>query len=607
MKGSEHRPPVTPLQARDLVLLACAAAMVAATGLVAWAEYRYRVLHMITWTSREFAWLSPIGHLMLFLPLAGVLLVVAKVFPRLVTLGVATTIFATLAIFSVFLLYPHLHPLAELALAIGLATRLGVVIGANRAVWMPRVRMTTIAFAVLLATAGVITGAARRVREQWTLARLPQAAADAPNVVLLIMDTVRASELSAYGFARPTSPELERLAADGVLFERAISTAPWTGPSHASMMTGLWASQTRADYLSPMTRDAPTLAATLGADGYATGGFVANAGYAGYQMGISRDFSHFEDFPISWQQALWSTTLMQTNSGRLFLTGIVTRHKYMLWNAVRRLDLRVLRVQEDQKQPAATIVDNFLHWRSRVGGGPWFALLNFFDAHSPYDSPTEFHDRFSEGKDFRDRYDGAIAYEDSIIGQLARRLTADGSGRPTILIITSDHGEQWGEHGLDGHANSLYLPLLHVPLIVYAPGHLPPGRHVTSLVTLRDLAATIAALAGVRAHHLAGTSLVPTWTEGTGADPSPIVAEVAAGINVPPDNPTSRGPIKSAMDSTWQYIRYGDGVEELFAWRTDSAEAVNLAAAPASAAVIDRLRKQVAHAIGETWPPLPHH
>src|SRR6185295_1460589 len=117
-------------------------------------------------------------------------------------------------------------------------------------------RRGSLTITVALGVVGLFVGAGSRITERWRLARLPAAAAGAPDVILIILDTVRAASLGVYGYSRPTTPVLQRLASEGTLFERAFATAPWTAPSHASMMTGLYADQSRADYLSPMDDDA---------------------------------------------------------------------------------------------------------------------------------------------------------------------------------------------------------------------------------------------------------------------------------------------------------------------------------------------------------------
>ena len=126
----------------------------------------------------------------------------------------------------------------------------------------------------------------------------PLPPATAPNVLLIVLDTVRADHLSLYGYRRATSPNLERLAKHGIRFEEARATAPWTLPSHASMFTGHWPHELGVHWLTPLGGNAPTLAEYLGSHGYATAGFVANDLYCSYDTGLDRGFTHYEDYVL---------------------------------------------------------------------------------------------------------------------------------------------------------------------------------------------------------------------------------------------------------------------------------------------------------------------
>jgi arylsulfatase A-like enzyme len=331
---------------------------------------------------------------------------------------------------------------------------------------------------------------------------------------------------------------------------------------------------------------------------------MANTGYAGYQIGLARGFGRYEDLPVSFTQTLWSTTLAQTGSGRRLVEGFAKRSRSRVLGAFRNIDLRVVGIRQGEPRFAEQIADNFFRWHSRVGRGPYFAMLNFMDAHAPYDPPAPFREAFNGGKGEMDRYDGAIQYEDSIVGSIVRRLDELGELDRTVLIVTADHGEQWGEHGMESHGNSLYLPLLHVPLIVRGAGRVPAGLRIGTVVSLRDLAATILDITGAPARGVPGSSLAPTWKGDRTATFSPVVAEVSPGINIPATNPTSRGPMKALLDSTSHYIRYGDGVEQLFNWRTDPGELDDLAGHADKAAELVRHRATIARTLNIAWPSL---
>lgn len=588
----------------DVAWLAVAGAVGAAAVHVAYTEVRYRVLHLFTWTNREFAWLSLVGYLACFtvaaLPLAA--LVLAR--RRRVPLALVAAVFAALSAFSMILLYQRIHPLAQLALAVGVGAELGRWVSRDAARAMRRVRAFVIAGVAALGLAGLAAGGSRRIGERGERSALPPASADAMNIVLLIMDTVRAANMSLYGYARPTTPVLDSLARQSTVFDHAFSTAPWTAPSHASMMTGVWPSQAGVDYLRPMHDSLRTVAEVLAERGYASGGFMANTGYAGYQVGISRGFTHFEDFPFSFLQALWSTTLTQTGSGIGIVQALERREPWRVRVAITHPNLRTNVVRSAEHIPAAQIARNFFAWRDDIGERPYFAMLNFMDAHAPYDPPDGFRTRFNGGKRELDRYDGGIAYEDSVIGTIVSRLQERGDWERTVLVVVSDHGEHWDEHGLgSGHGNSLYLPLLHVPLLVRAPGRAPAGVRVGAIVSLRDLAATLAEFGGAPAGALPGVSLTSAWSAGGGAPPSPVIAEAAQAVNPGEYNLTRFGPIKASLDSTWHFIHYGNGREELFRWRADTAEMDDQARTAEGKATIERHRAIIAGALRTTWPP----
>ncbi len=594
------RPARAAASLADVIWLALAGTALAAVVHVAQTEFRFRVLEEFTWSSREFAWLSLGGYLAWFIAAAIPVALLVTVARRWAGLRLAATIFASLAVFAILLLSQKIHPLSQLILAIGLGSVIGTRVAADRMRGMRWVRRFAIGGLLALGVTGLLTGG-RLSRPSVPAASA--ASAELPNVVLLILDTVRASSLSLYGYARPTTPVLERLAKESTVFDAAFSAAPWTAPSHASMMTGLWASQAGADYLNPMYDSLTTVAQVLTARGYSTGGFMANAGYAGYQLGISRGFSHYEDFPFSFRQALWSTTLSQTGSGKLILEGLENGERWKIRNAITHPNLRTETVRKSQPQTAADIAHLFFAWRDGQARRPYFAMLNFMDAHAPYEPPEEFRRRFNKGKTENDRYDGGIAYEDSIIGSIVDRLRERGDLEHTVLIVTADHGEQFGEHNLDSHGNSLYLPLLHVPLLVRAPGRVPAGQRVSSIVSLRDMAATLVDLGGAPAGTMPGTSLAHAWTTGSNDGMSPIMAEAAAAVNPSSKNLTRFGPIKATIDSAGHFIHYGDGREALFAWRTDSAEVNDIAATPEGQAAIPRYRAAISKLLGVGWPP----
>ncbi len=178
-------------------------------------------------------------------------------------------------------------------------------------------------------------------------------------------------------------------------------------------------------------------------------------------------------------------------------------------------------------------------------------------------------------------YDGAIRYLDAEVDRLLRALEARGQLTNTIVVVTSDHGELFGEHGVIAHANSLYLPALHIPLLIVAPGRIPTGMRVQTPASLRDLPATLLELAGVSNPGVPGRSLVQSWNPGApGARPDTLFAALEYNrlLSKWPPSPVLLGTMKSVVLDSLQYIVNGDGREELYHLGTDSWQVRNLVA-----------------------------
>jgi arylsulfatase A-like enzyme len=456
--------------------------------------------------------------------------------------------------------------------------------------------------AAVVATAGVMTllpGAAQRI------AGRPDAAG-MPNVLLVVLDTVRAESMSLHGYERPTTPNLERLAARSVVFDRATSTAPWTLPSHASMFTGRWPFEQTSDWESPLDGRHVTLAETLGARGYLTAGFVANGQYCGYEFGLDRGFDHYEDYVRSPAE-----TLLSSSIARALATSMSLRRLVGYYDTVGRQD-------------AASVNGRFLKWLGRTEGRPFFAFLNYFDAHETTFPPPPFAEQFSHGtardvehvmhdlrrsmrtdwhrrppehiKTERDMYDGTIAYMDAELGRLIAELEARGVLDNTIVIVTSDHGEQFGEHGLFLHSNSLYTQLLHVPLVISYPAKAPGGTRVGTRVSLRDLPATVLDLIGFQEGAVfPGGSLARFWSGEADRHPvEPVVSQVRYSDWAEKWHPTAKGDMSSLMDDRYHYIRTGDGGEELYDLEQDPGELRNLTSTAEGAAITVRFRQRLA-------------
>ena len=559
--------------------------------------WRHVVQGGFIWTSREYVWMMPLGYTVLFLAVAAVLVPLALAAPRQVGPRVVGFAFATLGALALLLLVPGLHHLAALALAAGIGTRAASWLARETPRRVRAMRLVAGGLAAAVAVVAVARWQSRLAAERRAIASLPAPPADAPNVLLIILDTVRAASMSFQGYARATTPAMARRAAEGAVFEHAFSTAPWTLPSHAGAFTGRYPSGLSADWREPLDGEAPTLAEVFAAAGYRTAGFTANHLYTSYESGLARGFQRYEDYQRTAKQMLLSTSLTQTRLFWQLLHGAGVADRLM---ALARMNLRADPMWVDDRKLAPVVSRQFLDWQATLGARPFFAFVNIYDAHLPYDPPGPWRERFSPTPTPLDLYDASIAFLDESLGAMLDELARRGALDRTIVVITSDHGEAFGEHGLHGHGSSLYLPELHVPLVVRYPARVPGRTRIDAPVTIRDIPATVLDLARLpTTAPFPGSSLASTWEgEGEPARGSAVIEEVSAGINTAPHEPVSRGAMRSLIDSTHHYIRNGDGVEELYAWRSDSGEATNLAARPEARDAVARITGALRRALG---------
>ncbi|HXI20451.1 MAG TPA: sulfatase-like hydrolase/transferase, partial [Gemmatimonadales bacterium] len=378
-------------------------------------------------------------------------------------------------------------------------------------------------------------------------------------------------------------------------------------PSHASMFTGREAADLSGDWLTPLDRQFPMLAEYLARQGYCTGGFVGNLIYTNRLQGLARGFQHYEDFPISLGQFILSTGF-----GRWFTNRGTVRRLFHVYNVL------------DRKNGAA-VDREFLRWQASVRGCPFFAFVNYFDAHEPRFAPdggTRFgkagrlgpfiykaYDVSQRGlyqldssqvAVMRDLYDENISYLDAMVQRLVDTLQARGVLDRTVVVVVADHGEQFGEHGLQDHGNSLYLPLLHVPLVMFGPG-IPAHTTCPDWVSIRDLATTLGQFAsGVTHTWFPGHSLAQCWQGPAAAAPDTIVSSVTGGFSTDQREPIARGNLNGLLAHPYHYIRNGDGTEELYQVEADPTESRNLAGDPAAAQVVATLR----HALDLRLPPV---
>lgn len=571
------------------------------------------LLHRVTAkaASLDLIWMTPLSALAILLPLALVVIGVSR-FARArahAVRGLAAVAFCFGALYSLASVLPlGIHWIARVVLCLGLTTffmrKLAerpdrVVLAARRGVIAGVVIVATVAAALPL------TGVVRYNRSTRSAIAAQQGA---PNIIIIIWDTVRAASMSLYGYARPTTPNLDRLAQRGVVFDRAVSPAPWTLPAHASMFTGLYHHQHSADRNSPLDDSALTIAEYLRQRGYLTAGFIGNTYWVGSKFGLGQGFAWYEDRPTLTVQSV----LFAWNGSEFLLKRFVPRAR------LNQLE----RVAADRRQAS------FLRWLDdRDKARPFFAFLNHFDAHEPYLPPSgEF--RFStdtplyhwnyltrkrrwspsELQDLRDAYDACIYYLDEQLGKLQSELARRGLSDNTLIVLTSDHGETLGEQDprLLGHAHNVYYDVLNVPLVFYWPAKFASGSRVSPLVSTVDLAATLAEVVGGGAADpppFPGTSLWPllTGTQPTAVSPALSLVNPAGYHKTWNVWPTAGGSLHSLVTPEgMHYIANTRGAETLFDIKNDPWERTNLAGTPEGSRLIPKYREELARLVPES-------
>jgi choline-sulfatase len=400
------------------------------------------------------------------------------------------------------------------------------------------------------------------------------------NVILIVTDTVRADKLGCYGNDRDLTPSLDTFAAEGVRFAQASSHAPWTLPSIATMLTGLHPAEHgaggRLGRFRPLAESVTSLPATFSAAGYDTH-CIANVGFLQEQFQVTRDFAGADV---------------------------------------------VAPASNVEMRDARRTTDAALAWIDAHREQPFFLLLHYFDPHAVYNPPQPFRRRFALEADRQDAtwqfpkraqmiairggnlpsadllvraealHDAEIAYMDDQLGRLFIGLSQRGLDPTTAVAITSDHGEEFLEHGGFEHGHQLYQELTHVPLLLRWPG-VEPGV-VDRVVGHVDLAATLCQLAGVAPDEQFvqfGRSLI---------DPDAPPRAILAHGNMWSE------PLTSYRVGDEKLIRRGDGTHELYDLSTDGGEQADLATArPVRvrelAALLDEVQRYM-HAVASGEP-----
>ena len=302
---------------------------------------------------------------------------------------------------------------------------------------------------------GLLRAAAALLLASAALA-LPGCGAPAPekrSIILVTLDTTRADYIGAYGSDRVPTPVLDRIAAEGVLFEEAMSQVPLTLPSHSSILTGRYPAShgVRHNGIYHLPDEAETLTEIVGAEGFRTAGFIAayvmNKGY-----GVEQGFDHYSDV---------DQDRYQGGEDNLFAA----------------------------ERTAEEVNASVFEWLDRRPKGPFFMWVHYYDPHDPY-APPEREGVVGEG------YAREISYTDAALGDLIARLEADGIYDDSILVVIGDHGESLEEHGERTHGLFIYEGAMHVPFMMRAPGLLPEGTRVGGPVEQVDVLPTLLSLTG---------------------------------------------------------------------------------------------------------------
>ena len=549
--------------------------------------------------NHHFIWLSPLANLTFFLGIGLLSAGAIKLAPRATGWFGPRLICACTIMPVLIAAEPRIYAAAWLLLSLGLAVWLVPLFGQHRTALRAGLAWSfPFMLGLVFVLAGFVFGADWLARARESSRPLPPD--HSPNVLLIVLDTVRADRLSPYGCERPTTPNLERLSKRGIRFDNARATAPWTLASHASMFTGHWPHDLGTQWLTPLRGNLPTLAEYIGAHGYATAGFVANLVYCSRDSGLARGFTHYEDYVLE-RLAPLRTSILVEQLATMIAEAInvfdIVPHRPIKERLIRWLAI-------NRRKDAASINGAFLAWLTDrpEPDRPFFAFLNFLDAHYPYKLPDGAPHRFltySATRDeyravyefwdvldktklprsvitlARDSYDDCLHYIDEQLGILLDDLQRRGELKKTLIIVTSDHGEGLGEHGLFDHGESLYRTEIRVPLLIVPSSGLKRSVVVNEAVSLRDLPVTIVDLLGRgKGSPFPGDSLARFWGDSTSEDSrsprndDPVISELMAPNPARPNqgrSPASGGPLVSLAEGDFVYIRNeGDGSEQLF-------------------------------------------
>jgi arylsulfatase A-like enzyme len=418
--------------------------------------------------------------------------------------------------------------------------------------------------------------------------------ADPPNVVLVVIDTARGDHFSVCGYKYPTTPNLEALAKDCRFYPYAETVDSWTLPAHASMFTGKWPrlhgahatsdeeqvgiekSRVYGVGLAPSQR---TIASYLSEAGYATGAIAANYTWLCRQFGLDQGFGYYYDLP--------RMNVFTLSGGPVFKIALDAVDR------IRGCNGKLMQTFWD----AESVNGMSESWLDAHKESPFFLFVNYMDCHYPYSAPPPFDHIDGPGTPYNralrqgswdylisayingekglnagilgsaiNQYDGGIALADHAIGELVAKLKRDGLYDNTLLIVTSDHGEFFGEHGRLNHGVGLYEGGLRVPILVKYPKGRCAGQVVTDRVSLIDIFATIADETRIK------TDAVPALPLGERGTHAVVAEDFENGMNVKRYGERFRGTRAATYDGDWKIITSTKDGDELYNLTADPAE-----------------------------------
>ena len=578
-------------------------------GLLLFQRINWRQWARVMHVSKEILWISPLVDLCFFVLIGIAVATVAKFVRSMPAVRVLAGLLIFLTAYDWLMLTGHFYRRAALLFALGVAVAFSRWFRRHEAfmlsTWRKSARWLITALAVVVI--GIQGG--KSISESRAVSNLPAAAPGSPNVIVIVVDTLRADHVSSYGYSRLTSPNIDKLARNGVLFENAIAPSSWSLPSHASLVTGRAVHEHGMGNVEPMPwlgwgnaglNGLPTLGEVLQNKGYRTGAFSANRIYFTSNVGLGRGFNHFEDYFDG-----VGDSFVRTQFGREFARLYMNRSaKSVFTRAFHYLGLGSWLDKDSEgsgdyggiygiRKRADEVNRETLRWIASDQKHPFLAFLNYLDVHFAYGGPVGYAKPAWDHGTTIDEYDAGVKYADEFIGQLLNGLPL----KNTIVIVTSDHGEALGDHGLSFHGAALYSDLVRVPLVISWPGHVPEGIRVERPVANLDIASTIMDLLGAERSPFPDPSLRAWWESSIPQRwPNPI-SELPQTNTIVAADRAMQGKIPLATDGwmtsvfspQWQLIRHEKYGDQIYDWKADPAESDNLVNTAAGRAAITAL------------------